>query len=331
MDAPLIDEIMLRCMFQPRYMTFDMCLRLEPVSKLFMAQADAFYRKIDRLGYVSGDENENWARKIYRRCPNVKTIEDISVSKYSLKRDNIRVLTISKIKGLSSIGVNFFNFSPETLLPFVDMPNLHNMEISTRYIFTEFDPLEMNPIEKLRVTSLKCDRLFLLDFFDLNRLSVLYLENLRSGIDELIVKLRDCCNLTQLTIELQESKEIQQQLIKLIYFVVDQLQVDDFSLKLLDLKNDDDLIQLTRLQDLRKNISGVTLGRLNPENVPRILQMSKLSSLSLTNVSCPLEIFQRSLPNLSYLEDTSWFDFETPKFNVNFYIKTSYTKKLVHY
>jgi len=38
------DDTLVTCVFQPRYMSFDLCVRLEPVSKRFQQNARAFWR-----------------------------------------------------------------------------------------------------------------------------------------------------------------------------------------------------------------------------------------------------------------------------------------------
>jgi len=92
MNNDMVCDQLLECVFQPRYMTFDLCVRLEPVARLFMKKAGRFYEQLQQVDvqyFTDKADNVKWACKLFQRCPNVETIKNIPFRKKNLNQDLI--------------------------------------------------------------------------------------------------------------------------------------------------------------------------------------------------------------------------------------------------
>jgi len=306
-DIPILCGSLLNCLFQPCYMSLDLCTRLEPTSALFATKAGQFYRQLKQLDvkeFVAREKNVNWSRKIYHRCPNLTEIENVPFDKESLKRDTICVQLFSMMKSISCVSMEFQHFSPVVMLPMVGMASLSSLSLTTDQVPTIDPSFNLVPLEKFRVTSLKCDKLHLVDFCYPDHLNVLRFELPRVDVDELIEKLLNFRNLRELTVRLQNFGN-SEQLVPLINFVSDVLFVDDFSLELnLSLYEFAFMELCEHAAVFEKVLSHLSLHYISAECVPNILQFSKLRSLSLMmgNLTFSLDVFLKSLPNLQHLE-----------------------------
>jgi len=301
----LLDDTVLNCMFQDRYMTLDLCVRLEPISALFSAKVDQFYRQlkqIDVKDFLSRESNVNWARKIFHRCPNIKTVDNVQVVKKSLKLDAICFQLLSMMKSVSNLGVKFEHFYPFLMLPMVGMASLGHLNISRRCV-SSVNPLRnLVPGEKLRVTSLHCDELQLIDICHLDHLEACRLEFPSVDINELIAKLLDLRNLRELTARLYCPKNIDR-LRRLVNFVLDVLRVDSFYIELYDWLDETRFSEICLNSSvLKKSITELSLADISAGCVPSILEFSQLRSLCLDDVKFSLDIFLKTLPNLCCLE-----------------------------
>jgi len=305
-ETILLDGSVLNCLFQARYMTFDLCIRLEPTSVLFATKADTFYRQLKQLDvkeFVMREKNVSWSRKIFNRCPNLETIENVPVTTGNLKRDMISVQLLSLIKSVSSVGVEFhYRYSPLTMLPTIGMVNLSRLDISARLVPSGEPSFDLVPTEKLRVTSLTCDKLNLMDVCQPNLVNILHLKFTNVVIDELIEKLLKFKNLSELTVQMNCPKNTDE-LLPLVNFVSDVLHVGAFSLQLLRSLNEEDFAKICDHKTLLKMcVTQLHLHNLSAECVPEIFQFSKLRYLYLFNVNVSTDIFLKSLPNLCHLE-----------------------------
>jgi len=169
------DDTLLTCVFEPRYMSFELCVCLEPVSKRFQQMANVFYRQLDYLDvahFSARLPDVNWAQKIRGCCPNLKSIDKMPITKDNLQRDLINTQFVRKMTTVTRIGLELRHVSPFVMLFLGDMPNLTTVEICSTALS---DPGDLKLVDKLRVTSLKCDHLSWMKFCDPNHLQVLHL------------------------------------------------------------------------------------------------------------------------------------------------------------
>jgi len=305
-ETILLDDSVLNCLFQPRYMTLVLCIRLEPTSGLFATKADKFYRqrkKLDVKKFLMREKNVSWSRKIFNRCPNLEKIDNVPVTKENMKRDMVSVQLLSLIKSVSSVGVKFHHrYSPLTMLPMIGLVNLSHLDISARSVPSDEPLFDLVPTEKFRVTSLTCDALNLLDVCQPNLVNILHLKFTYVVIEELIEKLLKFKNLQELKVRLLCPANTDN-LLPLVNLVSDVLQVDAFSLQLLTWLNEEDFARIcVHKTHLKKCVTQLFMRKLSAECVPNILQFSKLRSLYLSNVNVTTDIFLKSLPNLCHLE-----------------------------
>jgi len=328
----LLDASVLNCLFQPRYMTMGLCVRLEPTSGLFAAKADQFYRQIKQVDVeelMEREENINWFRKVYHRCPNLTTVNNVQVTKDNLKRDMICIQQISMIKSVTSFGVKFLDhFSPLAMFPVAGMANVNHVNISVNNVPSKDPSLNIPPMEKLRVTSLTCDALSLLDFCSPDHLNILRFEFWSVDLDELIEKLRSFINLKELEIVL-DCPENTGELLPLVNFVSDVLQVDAFSLKLSWMDEEQFLELCDHTNLLKRCVTRLSLYDIRAECVPNILQFAQLRYLFLENVKIPLDILLKSLPNLCHLE-ASEHNVESSEGDAHFTFKSVFDKRWIY-
>jgi len=335
MDAPIIDAIVVGCLFEPRYMTLSLCVQLESVSKLFEAQADMFYRKLESIDVkdfmAKNFNNVNWARKVYRRCPKLRDVLNFQVTKDKMDEQLVSAQIVGKMTSVSRVTIQFTDWSRLALLPFVGMTNLREIEIDTQRIsYPSFgSSADKCPLEKLRVMSLTCDRVFLVNFCDPRCLSVLRLKKNYDDIDEMIETLRRFTNLTDLAMAVCEVEA--EELLKLSTFVCDVLQVGQFSLQLYYELTGDELQEIARHQKLRSCITSVIVDKIGTERLPHLLQMRRLESLDLYMVTCPADDILKSLPHLTHFEYWTGFCVEAHKFHAQICFNTIYKRRLADY
>jgi len=301
---PLLNESILNCLFQPRYMTFELCVRLEPTSMLFAAKADPFYRQLKRLDvkeFLARERNVDWSRKIFNRCPNLETVDNVLVEKKTLKQDKVCIQLFSMMKSVSSVSIEFRgHYSPLTMLPLIGMTSLKHLKLSSRDV-PSGDHLFNPPEEKLRVTSLECNDHGFISICHPDQLNGLLLNLSDVDMNELIEKLPNFINLEDLTITFLRP-QINDELLSLVNFVSDVLQIDAFSLILFPFMVDEtQFSQICEQSVFKKYIKHLSLRRISIECVPSILHFSQLRSLLLENVTCSLSFFLESLPNLYLL------------------------------
>jgi len=311
---PLLDDIVLNCVFQPRYMTLDMCIRLEPTSTLFATKADQFYRNLKQLDvkeFVVREKQVNWSRKIFNRCPNLKSVENFTVAKESLKRDMVCLQLISLMKSIFSVGVVFHDhFSPSDMFPMIGMANLNHLSLYTSHAPVDIISFNLLPVEKLRVTSLKCDALYFMDLCFPDHLNVLHLEFTEVGINELIEKLFNFRNMKKLTVRLK-CPDNAEELLSLVNFVSDVLLVDAFSLQPFSWLKSEFFLNICDQTAFEKCITYLWLENIDSEYVPNILKFQNLQCLWLTNVTFSMDVFLKSLPNLHYLAAENHYNVES--------------------
>jgi len=265
----LLNKSVLESLFDQRYMTFDLCVRLEPVSKLFAQHADVFYRKVDRLdvkNFLINNKNVNWERKIQHRCPKFRQITSFEVKRKSREQDLSLAQAIIMLKH-------------------VDAKN---------------DVIK-GCAEKLNLESLICEELSFLSYCDANCLKTLELKELfECNSDELIEALQGFKNLDHLVLELRYQEDMAE-IQKMINFVSNVLQVDRFSLKIFNWMRDDDFPRFLSHHCITKFVTGLSINEIVAMHMPRLLELSSLEYLHLENVTYCIDVFFKSLPNLTHL------------------------------
>jgi len=326
---PILDGSVLNCLFQPRYMSFDLCARLEPTSVLFAKKADQFYLQLQQLNvkeFVSRGKNVNWSRKIFSRCPNLKTVDNVPVVKESLKQDMISIQLISMMNSISSVSVEFKHFSPLAMLPMTGMASLNHLSISARYVLSGDLSFDLVPREKLRVTSLVCNAQHLMDLCNPNHLKVLRLELIVVDINELSEKLLNFKNLNEFTVRCPQNSD---ELLPLVTFVSNVLNLDIFSIELFTFLSETQLLDICEDAAFQKCVTHLWLLNISSECVPNILQFSKLRYLYLKGVSFSLDVFLKSLPNLQTLKAECSFNIESAQGGAVLRLTSTFDKKYI--
>jgi len=293
------DDTLLTSVFQPRYMSFELCVCLEPVSKRLQQMARVFYRQLDHLDvehFSARLPEVNWAQKIHACCPNLKFVDKMAIEKENLNRDKFSAYFLSKMKRVTRIGLQIGHLSPLAMLMLGDMRNLTEMEISSTI---DPDSCDLNLIGKLRVTSLKCENLFWLQFFDPDHLKVLeFTKDSTADYDELIEMLRKYENLREIKVVV-EDYSYGNELLEFADFVSNVLKAE-LSVRL---RHDTSILERMVRSNIRKHVTDL-LCEMGEENVqtylPAISQLSSLKHLSFDNLQCPLDA-SRWLPSLSSL------------------------------
>jgi len=328
------DDTLLTCVFQPRYMSFDLCVRLEPVSKRFQQMARVFYRQLDHLDvehFLARLPDVNWARKIHSNCPNLKSIDKMPIKKDNLQRDFISTEFVRKMTSVTRIGLEWGGVSPFVMLFLSDMPNLIRVEILSTDIS---DPGDLNLVEKLRVTSLKCDSLSWLQFFDPDHLQVLEFTNTaypKAGPNELMQVLRKYENLREIKVGYCFEEYPEEYLVEFMDFASDFLKAQ-LSVRL---RYDFGILEHDAHPSIRKHVTDLELYEMKYINMethmPVITQLSNLNQLSFNQLQRPLDASRwlSSLPSLSTLKANSRRYVEWRKFTLAVNFTTSYKKRCV--
>jgi len=314
-DLPLIDDAILSCLFQPAYMTFDLCVNLESVSNAFFQKAHQFYQRLayfDFKDHLAKEGQGKWASKISKRCLNVRKIENLQVNKESFESDVLNFQFISKMPNVSIVCANFKHVSAVILLVLADMGNLSRLEVSTCAIKNDTQSFrDTIQIKKIDVASLKCDSLLFVDFCNPDHLSVLNLDCVHAKADEYVSTLKRLRNLRELSLELYQPESIEC-VLRLVTFVAQVPQIQQFSLGLVFhcRKLKQDVLNLVSHRKVRK-----CLHRLHMYNMsggqPAAIEscLGKLTQLRLLTlqlgVPCESENFLPMLPNLACFKTVS--------------------------
>jgi len=153
-----------------------------------------------------------------------------------------------------------------------------------------------SPLEKLRVTSVTCDRLFLVDFCDSSCLSTLHLKHSSFCSMELRHKLPGFPNLKELKIELHEIHVRNME--SVASFGCHKLQAGASSLELLVGMSIEMLKQVVECRSLKKCVTSLRLSEIGAESVPRVSswRIMSISRFQLTTFwpCCPTWITCKS-------------------------------------
>jgi len=329
-----MDDIVLKCLFHRRFMGFNLCARLESVSKSFRNYAHHFYSQMDSFDFENRLLKENdtsCARKLALRCPNINKIRNIPVNDDSLEENIVNFCFISKMQNVSLVGIDFQHFSPNVLLPLRDMPNLNSLEIATYRADSDEITFEESMVQKLNLTSLKCDRLILLNFCNPDSLEILDLRvNYSTEIDELINKLKQHRKLRELSINLCRGGETEE-LLRLVGFIHETVHIKTFSWSAADDDSVNALPELAKHHSFREAlnrleiIEGIIAEFYRVEMfMDSILKLSNLTSLTLYTLDeVQLDPLLENLPNLQHLFVSSP-DCCPDVEGASFVVKTSY-------
>jgi len=329
--VPLLDGSVLNCLFQLRYMSFELCARLEPTSVLFAKKSDQFYLQLQQLNvkeFLKREKNVNWSRKIFSRCPNLKTLDNVPVIMRRFEQNMMVIQLISMIKSISSVSVDFHHYSPLHILPMSGMASLNHLSISTNVIPSDRLWFDLVPREKLRVTSLVCNQLHLIDLCNPDHLKTLCFESEFVDMNDLIEKLLNFGNLNFVTVRLA-CPQYSDQLLPLVNFASDVLHVDSFSLELFTLLIETQLLDICEHTAFKRCVTHLCLRDISSDCVPNILQFSKLQSLCLKDVTFSLDVFLKSLPNLQTLEAECSFNIVSAQRGAVLCLISTFNKKYV--
>jgi len=301
----MLNESVLKSLFNERYMTFDLCVQLEPVSKLFAQHAHSFYRNVTHLDvnhFLANCVNVNWARKVHRRCPNLTQITSFEVKKESLEQDLLLAQTVGKLKHISSVGMIFLHFESRALFSLIDVPSLSQVQISSRYRNVV---VTGSCIEKTAIDSFSCDRLSLVNLCDADFLKSLHINCEEINSEELIEAMKDFKNLEDVVLEVNFYEDIEE-IQEAIDFFSNVLQVDRLSLQILNYMRDDVLSQFFTHHRITKFVTGLAINKIGVELLPRLFELSRLEYLHLEYVTYCTDAFFKSLPNLTHFEIESF-------------------------
>jgi len=239
----------------------------------------------------------NWAQKINRNCRNLKSVDKMPIEKGNLQRNLINTQFVRRMTSVTRIGLELRHVSPFVMLFLGDMPNLSRVEISSTAVS---DPGDLNLVEKLRVTSLKCDRLSWLQFFDPDHLQVLELINDPEGEPtEAMEVLRKYENLREIKIDILGYLD-EEHLLEFVDFVSKVLKTE-LSVRL---RYDLEILEHVAHPSIRKHVTDLGLCEIEDVNMdthlPVISQLSRLNHLSFGQLRCSLYA-SRWLPSLSSL------------------------------
>jgi len=134
MTHPSLDKTTVSCLFQSRYMSVELCVRLESVSKNSFENANSYYLQLecfDFQDYVAKEVRVRWASKISKRCPNLLKILNLQVTKESFERDLVNVHLVSKLPNVSFVSLDFSHFSDFVMLTLADIKKLKSLEFTT--------------------------------------------------------------------------------------------------------------------------------------------------------------------------------------------------------
>jgi len=336
MTDSLIDDNILSCLFQPRYMIFDLCVRLENVSKPFLESAHRFYRQLEQFDfndYLVKENRVKWANKIVKCCPNLKRISNLPVHKTSFDQDALNFQFVGKLPSVSFLSINATHFSPIVVLSLTDMEKLASVEflreIDTFGSQPFVAPCTLNMCKTLNITRLTCPHLNYVSFCDPDQLRIFHLcfgGKIRIPTDKLVGTLKKLHNLTDLTVSLCDQST--KSLLDLIDFVSNAPQLERFSLRLFYHLAFSELKELVKHQCFREcvhHLQLVKIGDSLKEIEACIESLPELKSLVLNCVACQHDIPLDLLPKLESILIISCVSKNCPEFEAKCFLKTSYT------
>jgi len=337
MTDSLIDANILSCLFQPRYMIFDLCVRLENVSKPFLEHAHRFYRQLEHFNfkdYLVKENGVKWANKIAKRCPNLKKITNLPVHQISFDQDALNFLFVGKLPSVSLLSINATHFSPIVVLSLTDMENLESVEFLTKTDPivgpSRLVPSTLSICKTMHVTSLTCPHLNYVSFCDPDQLRILnlYYGGRSSSVtpDKLIGILKKFNNLTDLTVSLRDQDPTS--LLGLIDFVSSVPQLERFSLRLYYHRAINELKALVKHQRFQKCVHHLNLKQID-ENFEEIgaclVSLPELKSLVLAGIAGQQDIPLDLLPKLESLQLVSHVSKNVPQFDTKCLLVTSFS------
>jgi len=329
----LDDDATLSCLFQPRYMSFELCVRLESISKIFLENARRYYRQLERFDFQDSSSKEDrvkWASKIYHCCPNLREIINLRVNKDSFDDDVMNFHFVSKMPSVSHVGVDFQHVSESVMLTLSDMKNLNSLELVSERISGDDSYFCKNRFRKLDVTSIKCDQLNFVTFCNPDRLTTLHLTDKGVILVQLLRTLKSYRHLRELSVEWTEPNG--NDLLELIDFVAKSAHIETFSLSIDSGCCEDELANLANHAGFRKCLTSLKLDDI-PEDVEESLvsSITKLSELRILHLvgmqGLQPDLFFQHLPNLERLEAVSYFHVDLMWiFPARFRFETSYVR-----
>jgi len=135
MDQPLVDQQLINCIFSPRYLDFETCAFLEPVSHSFHSAARKYYSIIHKFDFENDvkfllhrnlEQKQNLMRKLVQYCPNLREIRNFSYTR--IRRAECDQLGISNEKDNEAISL-------------LEFPRLTRFSFKTRKIDDIFESI----------------------------------------------------------------------------------------------------------------------------------------------------------------------------------------------
>jgi len=318
MAAVLLDDAALSCLFQPRYMDITLSARLESVSKTFLSHGHHFCKQVRRFDFkdrLLKEKTRKLAKKLAVRCPNLRKVLNISVNNDNLEEKIVTMGFINKMPNVSVVSINFEHFSQDILLPLAESASLAILEITSTLADADFT-FDEKAVEKLNVTSLKCDRLSLINFCSPDSLETFHLNLHRpTSVDELIQKLKHYRRLRNVSVEFHFFDETEE-VLKILEYARDFGKVAQLSYENDEIEFADDFQEMLQDHGFRANLHHFSLYLDDcieiydmDEFIASILDLSELTSLTLFRMEAiETSIFLNGLQNLKRLEITSTFD-----------------------
>jgi len=206
------------------------------------------------------------------------------------------------------VGIDFQHFSSNVFLPLAEMKNLSSLEISTNRALPTAMLFDDDIVQKLNVTSLKCDRFSLVNFCNPVSLEILCVcVDYSTEIDELIEKLKQYRKLRVVSIELHICVR-PEKLFRLVDLIQHAMQIEQFSLAI---KNDftvKKIPELAKHQGFRKSIRHLKINEdfIKHDRVEwfikSLFRLTQLTSLALSNtVAIQIDLLLNGLQNLQHL------------------------------
>jgi len=335
----LLNDTVLNCLFQPRFMPFDLCVRLEPVSKQFSQKAAVFYRHLEHIDvdhFLNRMPDVNWARKIFHRCRNLKVVEKIPMKKNSSNQDHINMMLVSKIPSVVSVSLEYEELTPLDILTLIGMPNLRHVGLFCKdQIYFDPDLDSFSAIEKLRVTSCECDSLFMENLCDPDQLEVLRaIKDPFFESHELVDLLSNYRNLREITIRCDDPPT--DGLLNFIDLALNaDCNVETLTLEVGYSAWMHRFPQAAEHSGFRKCLVDLRLSPVDDESletfVPIISQLTRLRRLAFENLSGSLDVdfWFNLLPDLNRLEMKSACSLKSPIFDTEITFHTTYKKRYV--
>lgn len=125
----LLDDTVLQCIFKPRYITFEMTMEMESVSKKFLINARQCQLILSTFSFEPYSNFMKHSRildKLVRRCPNLKVIRYFggTIANHDHKFPTKNYCPLMNLNKLTCLEFGFVNLCEQTMIHFSKIRNL---------------------------------------------------------------------------------------------------------------------------------------------------------------------------------------------------------------